>query len=227
MSGKNAGVVPGGRFPRQATDRRLNHGPREDRLTPESVTATGYRPILPSAQLGWQSFSQYVASPVAVVPVQSVQVTCSTPAPPSPQASVMNRGRTLSRLEQSAITLGRTAGTAAGDEAARAAGVGTAVGPGEVATFVGVAEGATGAVGVRAACGAAVMVWVTRGAAAAWVCPGEQAVRLTVPATASSEQRGNVRCESLMSPGRTTSSCGHRELVTMGSNGVTSRRVVL
>ena len=188
--------MPDGRFPCQATDRRLNHGPRPDCLTPESVTATGYKPTLPAAQLGRQSFSQYVASPVAVVPVQFAQVTCSTPAPPSPQASVMELGRTLGRnggaLVQSATTLGSTADAATGDGGAAADGV---AGAAWVAGAVGAGDGAVGPVG-----GAAVAVRVIRGVAAAWVCPGEQAVKLTAPATASSEQSGNVMCESLMSP---------------------------
>ncbi|HEY1916926.1 MAG TPA: hypothetical protein VGH27_15260 [Streptosporangiaceae bacterium] len=97
MSAKLPGTVPGGRCPFQVTASRLNHAPDEEDFTADSVTVTGYVPILPSAQFGWQSFSQNLPCPVAAEADQLPQVISSTPHPLSAQASVMVSGRTLNR----------------------------------------------------------------------------------------------------------------------------------
>jgi hypothetical protein len=125
-SGKLLGVVPGGRWPSQVTLSRLNHGPDAEERTADSVTATGYVPVLPSAQLGTQSFSQSLPCPVAAEAAQVPQVMSCTPKPSSAQASVMVPGRVLSRyggaLVQSATTRGRAVAT----EAVEVAGGGVA-----------------------------------------------------------------------------------------------------
>jgi hypothetical protein len=129
-------VVPGGRWPSQLTVSRLNHGPDAEERTADSVTATGYVPVLPSAQLGTQSFSQSLPCPEAAEAAQVPQVMSCTPRPSSAQASVMVPGRVLSRyggaLVQSATTPGRTVdavpGAVVGDDGG---GV-----PGVVAVFV-------------------------------------------------------------------------------------------
>ena len=94
---KLPGTGRGGRFASQVSVSWLNHRPGPVVFTAESLTATGYVPIWPAAQLGSHSLSQNMPCPVAADGVQLVQVRSWTPQPLSAHASVIEDGRMLSR----------------------------------------------------------------------------------------------------------------------------------
>jgi hypothetical protein len=67
---------------------------------------------VPSAQLGWQSFSKNVPCPFATVLPQSFQLIRSTPQPLSAQARAMPTGSTLNRNGGADVHSETTPGTA-------------------------------------------------------------------------------------------------------------------